>query len=122
MFQCRITTGQPDRKGVWEALPAKGYLSNTCKGSSVRSGILDPFHPRRDERIPTWALESFDFSFQPLFDRNRVMALARLEFFDRAEVLHIPGPQGVGKSRFAGALAVTAAKAGKSAHGQARPN
>ena len=45
-------------------------------------------------------LAGFDFSFQPSLDRNRIMALAELqfiEFIDRAEVLHLIGPPGTGK-------------------------
>ena len=30
----------------------------------------------------------FDFSFQPSLDKNRIMALAALEFIDRSEVVH----------------------------------
>ena len=65
---------------------------------------------------PVKTLESFDFSFQPSLDRSRVMALAQLEFIERAEVLHILGPPGTGKSHIAGALGVIAVKAGKSVY------
>jgi DNA replication protein DnaC len=34
-------------------------------------------------------LASFDFSFQPSLDKNRIMALAQLEFIDRKEVVHL---------------------------------
>ena len=61
-------------------------------------------------------LESFDLSFQPSLDRNRVMAHAQLEFVERAEALHLIGPPGVGKSQLAVALGVTAVKAGKSVY------
>ena len=44
-------------------------------------------------------LASFDFSFQPSLDKNRIMALAELEFIDRKEVVHLLGPPGTGKSR-----------------------
>jgi DNA replication protein DnaC len=37
-------------------------------------------------------LASFDFSFQPSLDKNRIMALAELKFIDRTEVLHLVGP------------------------------
>jgi len=37
-------------------------------------------------------LVGFDFSFQPSLDRNRIMALAELEFIDRSEVVHFLGP------------------------------
>jgi hypothetical protein len=43
-------------------------------------------------------LASFDFSFQPSLDKNRIMALAELEFIDRKEVVHLLGPPGTGKS------------------------
>jgi hypothetical protein len=43
-------------------------------------------------------LAGFDFSFQPSLDKNRIMALAELGFIDRAEVLHLVGPPGTGKS------------------------
>ena len=43
-------------------------------------------------------LAGFDFSFQPSLDKNRIMALAELSFIDRAEVLHLAGPPGTGKS------------------------
>ena len=33
-------------------------------------------------------LAGFDFSFQPSLDKNRIMALAELQFIDRAEVVH----------------------------------
>src|SRR6516165_4285393 len=36
-------------------------------------------------------LAGFDFSFQPSLDRNRVLALAQLDFTDRNEVIHFLG-------------------------------
>ena len=39
-------------------------------------------------------LQSYDFSFQPSLDRNRILALAQLDFVDRHEVLHLLGPPG----------------------------
>lgn len=59
-------------------------------------------------------LAGFDFTFQPSLDRNRIMALAELKFIDRAEVVHLLGPPGTGKSHLATALAVEAVKAGRS--------
>jgi DNA replication protein DnaC len=38
------------------------------------------------------ALAGFDFTFQPSLDRNRVVALAQLDFVDRHEVVHLLGP------------------------------
>jgi DNA replication protein DnaC len=59
-------------------------------------------------------LESFDFSFPPSLDRNRVLTLAELGFVDRRQTVHFLGPPGVGKSHLAIALGVEAVKAGKS--------
>lgn len=59
-------------------------------------------------------LSGFDFAFQPSLDRERIMALAELTFIDRAEVVHLLGPPGTGKSHLATALAVEAVKAGRS--------
>ena len=43
-------------------------------------------------------LAGFDFAFQPSLDRNRILALAGLQFVDRAEALHLIGPPGTGKT------------------------
>jgi hypothetical protein len=48
---------------------------------------------------PPKTLESFDFTFQPSLDRDRIMALAQLDFVARAEVVHFLGPPGTGKSQ-----------------------
>ena len=44
------------------------------------------------------------------------MALAELRFIDRAEVLHLIGPRGTGKSHLSLALGVEAVKAGRSVY------
>ena len=61
-------------------------------------------------------LAGFDFSFQPSLDKNRIMALAELEFIDRREVVHFLGPPGTGKSHLSLALGVQAIKAGRSVY------
>ena len=61
-------------------------------------------------------LAGFDFSFQPSLDKNRIMALAELEFINRSEVVHFLGPPGTGKSHLALALGVQAVKAGRSVY------
>ena len=61
-------------------------------------------------------LPGFDFSFQPSLDRERVLALAELQFVDRREVVHFLGPPGTGKSHLALALGVEAVKAGRSVY------
>jgi DNA replication protein DnaC len=71
----------------------------------------------RMARLPILkTLAGFDFSFQPSLDRNRIMALAGLDFINRAEVIHLLGPPGTGKSHLASALAVEAVRAGKSVY------
>ncbi len=59
-------------------------------------------------------LEEFDFSFQPSLDRNRILTLAELGFVERAEVVHLLGPPGTGKSHLAIALGFEAIRAGRS--------
>jgi DNA replication protein DnaC len=61
-------------------------------------------------------LAGFDFSFQPSLDKNRIMALAELEFIDRREVVHFLGPPGTGKSHLSLVLGVPAVKAGRSVY------
>jgi hypothetical protein len=58
-------------------------------------------------------LVGFDFAFQPSLDRNRILALAQLEFIDHHEVLHFLGQPGCGKTHLAIALGVEAVKAGR---------
>ena len=68
----------------------------------------------RMARLPVVkTLAGFDFAFQPSLDRNRIIALAGLDFIARAEVIHLLGPPGTGKSHLATALAVEAVRAGK---------
>ncbi|MDF0545904.1 ATP-binding protein [Sphingobium sp. H39-3-25] len=45
---------------------------------------------------------------QPSLDRNRILALARLDFINRAEVVHLLGRPGTGKGHIATALAIEA--------------
>ncbi len=61
-------------------------------------------------------LSGFDFSFQPSLDRNRVLALAQLDFIDRHEVVQSIGQSGTGKSHLAVALGVEAVRAGRSVY------
>src|SRR6056297_452247 len=66
--------------------------------------------------MPIKTLEGFDFSFQPSLDRERIAALAQLDFIRRAEIIHFLGPPGTGKSHLATALGVAAVKAGRSVY------
>jgi DNA replication protein DnaC len=61
-------------------------------------------------------LSGFDFAFQPSLDRERILALAELQFIARNEVVHFLGPPGTGKSHLAVALGVEAVKAGRSVY------
>jgi DNA replication protein DnaC len=61
-------------------------------------------------------LSGFDFAFQPSLDRNRILALAQLDFIDRHEVVHLIGQSGTGKSHLAVALGVEAVRAGRSVY------
>ncbi len=65
---------------------------------------------------PHKTLESFDFTFQPSIDRERILALAQLDFIRRAEVVHLLGPPGTGKSHLALALGIAAVSARKSVY------
>lgn len=68
--------------------------------------LLEEYTAREGRRVgmalhtarltPIKTLESFDFTFQPSLDRHRILALAQLEFVDRAEVLHLLGPPSPG--------------------------
>lgn len=60
------------------------------------------------------SLSGYDFSFQPGLDRQRVMALAELDFIERKQCVHFLGPPGTGKSHLAIALGFEAVKAGRS--------
>ena len=61
-------------------------------------------------------LADYDFSFQPSLDRDRIMALAQLEFIERRQAVHFLGPPGTGKSHLCVALGVEAVRAGKSVY------
>ncbi len=88
--------------------------------------LSEEFNCREDRRVgvalttarltPPKTLESFDFTFQPSLDRDRIMALAQLDFITRAEVVHFLGPPGTGKSHLATSLGVAAVKKGKSVY------
>jgi len=68
---------------------------------------------RTSKLLPIKTLEGFDFSFQPSLDRERIAALAQLDFIRRAEVVHFLGPPGTGKSHLATALGVAAVRSGR---------
>ena len=61
-------------------------------------------------------LHDYDFTFQPSLERERILALAQLDFIERKEVVHLLGPPGTGKTHLATALGIEAVKAGKSVY------
>ena len=104
----RLERGEIGALEAVDALLAEelGVRENRRVGVALKTARLTP--PK--------TLESFDFSFQPSLDRDRVMALAQLDFVDRAEVVHLLGPPGTGKSHLAAALGIAAVKARRSVY------
>lgn len=100
--------------GEFTALEALDELLN--EEFSSREGRRVSMALMTARLAPIKTLESFDFTFQPSLDRNRIMTLAELEFIDRAEVVHLLGPPGTGKSHLAVALGVAAVRAAKSVY------
>jgi DNA replication protein DnaC len=106
-----LTRVERDELSTLEALEALLVEESTLRESRrVRAQLMTARLPH----IKT--LESFDFSFQPTLDRNRILTLAELGFVEQCQTLHLLGPPGVGKSHLATALAVTAVKARKSVY------
>lgn len=100
-----------DELSTLEALDALLAEENTLRESRrIRAQLMTS----RLTQVKT--LETFDFSFQPTLDRNRVLTLAELGFIDRHQTVHLLGPPGVGKSHLAVALGVAAVKARKSVY------
>lgn len=56
-------------------------------------------------------LDTFDFSFQPSLNREQILDLHTLRFFERNENVVFLGPSGVGKTHLATSIGVTAALA-----------
>lgn len=80
------------------------------EGRRVRSAL------KMGRLINIKTLGGFDFSFQPSLDRDRIMALAQLDFVDRHEAVHFLGQPGCGKTHLALALGVEAVKSGRSVY------
>ncbi len=80
------------------------------EGRRVRSAL------KMGRLLTIKTLSGFDFSFQPSLDRDRIMALAQLDFVDRHEAVHFLGQPGCGKTHLALALGVEAVKSGRSVY------
>lgn len=62
-----------------------------------------------DSKLPEYpTLQSFDFDFQPAFDKDLVMELATMDWVDSSEDLVMLGQSGVGKSHIGKALCLIA--------------
>lgn len=102
----RIEQGELSAMEAIESLLAQEYLLRDSR--RVKMGL----QTARLTTIKT--LAGYDFSFQPTLDRERVYALAQLEFIERHQCVHLLGPPGTGKSHLAVALGVEAVRSGKS--------
>ena len=107
-LQRRIEEGELGALEAIDALLAEEF--------TLREGRRIAVAMKTARLVPPKTLESFDFAFQPSLDRNRILALAQLDFIARAECLHFLGPPGTGKSHLATALGVLAVKAGRSVY------
>lgn len=108
MTLARIEQGEISALEAIEALLGEEYT--TRESRRIKMAL-------RTARLTTVkTLSGYDFSFQPSLDRNRVLALAQLEFIDRHQCVHLLGPPGTGKSHLAIALGVEAVRAGKSVY------
>jgi DNA replication protein DnaC len=104
----RIEQGQVTALEAIEALLGEEYTTRESRRIKIAL---------QTARLTTVkSLSGYDFSFQPGLDRNRVLALAELEFIERRQCVHFLGPPGTGKSHLAIALGMEAVKAGKSVY------
>jgi DNA replication protein DnaC len=102
----RIEQGELSALEAIETLLGQEYLLRDTR--RVKMGL-------QTARLTTVkTLAGYDFSFQPSLDRERVYALAQLQFIERRQCVHLLGPPGTGKSHLAVALGVEAVRAGKS--------
>lgn len=102
----RIEQGQVTALEAIEALLGEEY--STRESRRIKMAL----QTARLSTVKT--ISGYDFSFQPGLDRNRVLALADLDFIERRQCVHFLGPPGTGKSHLAIALGFEAVKAGKS--------
>jgi len=99
---------------------------------AIDSLLSEEFNCREDRRVgvalttarltPPKTLESFDFTFQPSLDRDRIMALAQLDFVTRAEVVHFLGRRARARAIWPRRSGLPRSKRGKASTGQPWPN
>ena len=97
-------------------MASRPSISFSSRNSPFAKAVASRRRSRSGASPTVKTLAGFDFVFQPSLDKNRILALAELKFIDHAEVVHLLGPPGTGKSHLATALAVEAVKAGRSVY------
>ncbi|WP_255356712.1 ATP-binding protein [Thioclava sp. SK-1] len=90
---CQPAHGPRPRNAGPSPQPTGKWLDDLHRGDR-RPTLAEEFTLREGRRVgvelrtarltPIKTLESFDFSYQPSLDRHRIMALAQLEFINRA--------------------------------------
>ena len=86
---CAARAGQLSPLEAIEALLAEELTIR--EGRRIRAAL-------QIARLTPKTLAGFDFTFQPSLDRNRITALAQLDFIRRHEIVHFLGPPGTGNS------------------------
>ncbi|WP_330848846.1 ATP-binding protein [Mangrovicoccus ximenensis] len=92
----RLERGEITAVEAIDALLGEEYA--TREGRRIKVAL------RTAKLMPIKTLESFDFSFQPSLDRERIAALAQLDFVRRAEHRHLAMAQRLGHQPAAGRI------------------